>query len=539
MYSTLFIKLLLVKTIWASSNDFYSIVIDGGSTGSRAFVYHFFYENGERKVIGIEGQKVSPGISSFVTSPKDAGNYLAPVLEHCKTVIPLQFHNKTAVHFKATAGMRLLAEQDQNIILDALVEGLNDHPEVPFIISRDYFGIIDGRYEAYYAVLASNFIIGRLDTSLKPVQGLPMVGALDMGGSSTQLVFHTGTPPGEVVDVDHFWSYSWLSYGVEAVKERNNHVIVIANPCTALDHEETFGEYILRGTGASYECEKIIKEVLWPQGTLEHPSVEGLEFFGMSVYFYALDCIRHLGTVDLPSWPNPTIDEVQDAVHDFCSRPWSDLQQLQDGHAYTQADQMAHRCLQTLYLGILLEDAFGFDGSHRGITLALEVGGNEVQWTFGFALAELLPALETEKHTATSNALGSDNNNNNDGRPSETVSQDSGLDGIATTTTTTSIPTPQVMEALEDNFIKLQHEHIEHQHQHQLHANIPTFGESVISQESESSASSGSGSDESSITIEKYKSVLNWKFIQKLKASLSNLWTVFIGLITLRNVKAH
>ena len=63
--------------------------------------------------------------------------------------------------------MRLLSEPIQTVIFDELVKGLLNYPEIPFIISKDNFGLIDGRHEAYYAVLASNFIIGRLDTSLK------------------------------------------------------------------------------------------------------------------------------------------------------------------------------------------------------------------------------------------------------------------------------------------------------------------------------------------------------------------------------------
>jgi hypothetical protein len=35
-----------------------------------------------------------------------------------------------------------------------------------------------------------------------------MIGALDMGGSSTQLIFHTGTDPNEKVQPDDFWSVS-------------------------------------------------------------------------------------------------------------------------------------------------------------------------------------------------------------------------------------------------------------------------------------------------------------------------------------------
>ena len=40
---------------------------------------------------------------------------------------------------------------------------------------------------------------------VRPVNNSQMVGALDMGGSSTQLVFHVGTEPGESVNVDDFW----------------------------------------------------------------------------------------------------------------------------------------------------------------------------------------------------------------------------------------------------------------------------------------------------------------------------------------------
>ena len=132
-------------------------------------------------------------------------------------------------------------------------------------------------------------------------------------------------------------SHSWLSYGVDGVREQiwsyminnisnNNHnhsednnlndnKIIINNPCTALGNEEIMsGNIIMSGTGNPYECVALIKQVLWPHGPcaegttgcpldgIVHPSIEKLEFFGMSVYFYALDCIRHMGTVPLLSW---------------------------------------------------------------------------------------------------------------------------------------------------------------------------------------------------------------------------------------------
>jgi hypothetical protein len=41
----------------------------------------------------------------------------------------------------------------------------------------------------------------------------------------------------------------------------------------------------------------------------------------------------------------------------------------------------------------LLDEAFGFSRHERDITLALKVQGQEVEWTLGYALAEVLPQV--------------------------------------------------------------------------------------------------------------------------------------------------
>lgn len=84
-------------------------------------------------------------------------------------------------------------------------------------------------------------------------------------------------------------------------------------------------------------------------------------------------------------------------MHAFCALDWPHAVQhmLADGrkHPYTRDEQLSHRCLEGLYMATLLEHGFGFHGTRRDITLALEVRGNEVEWTLGYALAEVpLPA---------------------------------------------------------------------------------------------------------------------------------------------------
>jgi hypothetical protein len=67
------------------------------------------------------------------------------------------------------------------------------------------------------------------------------------------------------------------------------------------------------GLGDPEQCTQELKALIWqeetcspglpcPVGGVEHPEI-GPEFYGMSVYFFALDCIKHfLGEDALPSW---------------------------------------------------------------------------------------------------------------------------------------------------------------------------------------------------------------------------------------------
>lgn len=323
----------------SNSKESYAIVVDAGSTGSRAFIFRFSLDNdGRRSITSIKGMKVMPGLSSFSkASADDVVGYLLPTFIDAAVIIPKSCHKSTKVYIKGTAGFRLLPEEDQLYIWNCLHNGLQSNRKVPFVIEKENLGTIDGKFEAYYAVLASNYVAGSVDGDLLRVDGKAMVGALDMGGSSTQLIFHTGTEAGHPIQIADFWSHSWLNFGVEKVRERvwqslieeheksviSNDVkakldleaktptVVIENPCTFIGHEEgSSEEYSFIGTGRAKKCVELIKKVIWPEGVCSNPpcAVNGIvhppiggEFYGMSVYYYGLDCIRYLGPKTL-SW---------------------------------------------------------------------------------------------------------------------------------------------------------------------------------------------------------------------------------------------
>lgn len=146
----------------------YSIVIDAGSTGSRAFIFKIdLFSSGKRIITSKSCGKVRNGLSTFNNNHTGASDYLFPLLQNAKTNIPEEYHSKSILYIKGTAGMRLLTDEDQLLIWDTLANDLHKNSDIPFHISRDNFGTISGHLEAFYAVLSSNYIVGSIDGNLK------------------------------------------------------------------------------------------------------------------------------------------------------------------------------------------------------------------------------------------------------------------------------------------------------------------------------------------------------------------------------------
>lgn len=400
----------------------FALLIDAGSTGSRAFIYDLTeaYEETEaveRTVRSSKGKKVMNGLSTYMDKePAVIMDYLAPIFLNASAQIPSEYHKSTQVYIKGTAGMRLLPEEKQEKLWNTVVKHLNEDERNPFTIYRENLGTIDGDSEAYYAALSSNYIAKSIDGNLMRVPGVDMVGALDMGGSSTQVIVNKDSKEGQKVKKEDFWSYSWINYGVEKVREKVEELVAAGdggkNPCTpagySMEHEES-GK-TLTGSGDPSRCYEMVTEVIWQDKAcetattsknkekheepcylagVEHPPLTG-KFYAMSVYFYALDAVQHLGSVKLEHWPTPSLHELKQAVHSFCAADWEHAQSwLNRAHRYTQDRNVPNRCLESMYLVTLLEHAFGYDEHSRNITFALNIEGREVEWTLGFVLANV------------------------------------------------------------------------------------------------------------------------------------------------------
>ena len=157
-----------VSCVVAHESKVYAVVIDAGSTGTRAFVFTTdLLPDGSKIFHGYPCGKSRLGLSSFAGNHSGASEMFLPLLDVASKFVPVEHHKTTPLFVKGTAGMRLLDEASQERLWDSLVHYLRRNKDIPFHIDRHNFGTISGHQEAFYAVLASNYIIGSIDGNLK------------------------------------------------------------------------------------------------------------------------------------------------------------------------------------------------------------------------------------------------------------------------------------------------------------------------------------------------------------------------------------
>lgn len=101
------------------------IVYERWRIANNLFGRFVYWINGKTNEIQeFRGQNVNPGISSFATNLTQVADYMFPLFEHAKTLIPEEHHAQTLVYVKGTAGMRLLSDDVQSQLYDSLVAGL-------------------------------------------------------------------------------------------------------------------------------------------------------------------------------------------------------------------------------------------------------------------------------------------------------------------------------------------------------------------------------------------------------------------------------
>ena len=402
----------------SSSSSPYVLIIDGGSTGSRLHAFHYVSNNNNynnhTSLERLTSTRVFQPLTHFVNaSTAEVTEHVLPLFTpELAQLIPTMYHATTPVYYAATAGMRLVPLHLQTQVYQRMEQGLQQHPDFPYQIGQLF--TLSGDMEALYGVVACNYLQKQQQQRRqgsathhhhdKPVT----VAALDLGGASTQVALprpnHNATST-TTSTTDSVYAVSHLAFGVDQFQQR-------------LPDGDAF-DRLCRNSPTTHAaaCADLLRpHLLAARDTLAIPhhhhafdststtstdDDDDVEFWAMSLYFYTMDTIRQYTAPLLDDvWPTPTIDELRAATHAFCRIPLPTLFVQQPPHPYTNAQSMADRCYQAVYIIELLK-VMGFpdDGdddvydanqrqqNYRKIRFLLDVDGSEVEWTLGMALA--------------------------------------------------------------------------------------------------------------------------------------------------------
>nr|DAD34880.1 TPA_asm: hypothetical protein HUJ06_005520 [Nelumbo nucifera] len=188
----------------------FSIIIDGGSTGTRIHVFRFSINEKGMPLFsfgkdGLVSMRVNPGLSSFSANPKDAGNSLLGLLDFAKQRVPKDYWEESEIRLMATAGLRRLDLDVQERILDSCRKILR---RSGFKFQDDWASVITGSDEGIYAWVAANYALGSLGGDPQKTTGI-----IELGGASAQVTFASSeTLPPEFSHTLKFGKFTYNLY---------------------------------------------------------------------------------------------------------------------------------------------------------------------------------------------------------------------------------------------------------------------------------------------------------------------------------------
>ncbi|XP_068770587.1 ectonucleoside triphosphate diphosphohydrolase 2 isoform X1 [Struthio camelus] len=421
----------------------YGIVLDAGSSHTAMFIYKWpaNKENdtgvvSEHSMCDVEG----PGISSYNINPPSAGQSLVHCLNQALRDVPTEKHVSTPLYLGATAGMRLLNitnHQASDAVLNAVSAMLKSYP-------FDFRGakILSGEEEGVFGWVTANYLLenfikrGWLGEWIRPKK--KTLGAMDLGGASTQITFETTDtiedPNNEVMlklygQAYKVYTHSFLCYGRDQVLRRllskllqaGNYQATISNPCwpkgyhknlllssiydTPCTEKEKPGiplstSVTMVGTGNGSLCALYVSKLFdFTTCSFSRCSFDGIfqpdvsgNFIAFSAFFYTVDFIQTVmgRLVRLPS-------DLKDAAETICATSWSELLQK----APKMEKRLPDYCAISMFVYLLTTKGYSFNNhSFPNIAFQKKAGETSIGWALGYMLnlTNMISAEEPASH---------------------------------------------------------------------------------------------------------------------------------------------
>ncbi|XP_045890700.1 ectonucleoside triphosphate diphosphohydrolase 2-like isoform X1 [Micropterus dolomieu] len=424
---------LPTKEIEMPPENMYGIVLDAGSSHTSMYIYKWPADklNGTGIVTQhSECHAEGGGISSYAGVPGGAAKSLEACLEQAAKDIPKFRHQQTPLYLGCTAGMRLLNIVNATESQQVLKEVKNKLQSYPFDFKEAT--ILSGQEEGAYGWVTVNYLLenfvkcGFVGRWLNP--GRETIGALDLGGASTQITFETSE---EVEDKQNvmalelygknykIYTQSFLCYGQdqflkkllahlimpEVVKPELNHPCypqqfktsiklgedVFDSPCTKKYRPAQFDRQMsisVVGTGNYQKCLDDIKNMFsfdncsYSECSFDgvfQPTVRG-SFMAFSAFFFTHSYINRLTNIPITS---PS--RLEEAIRLICNMTISEMtEKTNQSEKY-----MKNVCAVSNFVQVILTKGYGFnEHSFPSISFQKKAGGASVGWALGYMLSQ-------------------------------------------------------------------------------------------------------------------------------------------------------
>ncbi|GAA6067207.1 ectonucleoside triphosphate diphosphohydrolase 1, partial [Tachysurus ichikawai] len=258
------------------------------------------------------------------------------------------------------------------------------------------------------------------------------VGALDLGGASTQITFVSGQElesPDNSIDFRLYgndyqlYTHSFLCYGKDQVLKLSleqqiqpkldvTDNIILEDPCfhpgyetnksfqslfdspcvKKVTHSQTKQIFKHKGIGDWNKCQEAIKKVFNTSycrysrcsfNDVFQPSVKG-RFGAFSAYYFVMNFLNV--TTD------HSLDEAKKSLESYCTTHWNTLKQKHPG---VKEKYLSEYCFSGTYIITLLEDGYKFTAEDwKNTKFIRTIKDSEAGWTLGYMLnlTNMIPA---------------------------------------------------------------------------------------------------------------------------------------------------
>uniref|UniRef100_A0A7N5J889 Ectonucleoside triphosphate diphosphohydrolase 8 n=1 Tax=Ailuropoda melanoleuca TaxID=9646 RepID=A0A7N5J889_AILME len=395
--TTLILILVEATSVLLPTDTKFGIVFDAGSSHTSLFVYQWPADKENNTGVvsqALACQAKGPGISSYASNPAQAGESLKGCLEEALMLVPKARHQETPMFLGATAGMRLLSQKNSSQAEDIFAAVSRVLGQSPL----DFWGaeLLAGQDEGALGWITINYVLGLLvkysfsGEWVQPLEETP-VGALDMGGASTQITF---VPDGPILDKsaqatfrlygsEHsVYTHSYLCFGRDQMLTRllarlvqSSLTPLVRHPCY---HS---GYWATLSPAALYESPCV--RATPPPDPAQNLTVEGTGNPGACI-----SAIRGLFN----------FSSCQGRGHCAFDGVY---QPPVRGRFYVEASSprqdrwLRDYCASGLYILTLLLEGYGFsEETWSGIEFHKQAGGTDIGWTLGYMLnlTSMIPA---------------------------------------------------------------------------------------------------------------------------------------------------